>query len=113
MYPAEFVGTFVFILLILCITSIEDLNKFQIAFAIGLSLTISILLTNGLNENAKAHLNPAVTTAFIINGTLHIQNFFILILLQFSAALLAVGVFKLFRTKSRPEDFTNITKKIL
>jgi glycerol uptake facilitator-like aquaporin len=100
MYSVEFFGTFIFVLTILCITSIEDLNKFQVAFAIGLSLTISILLTSGLNKNAKAHLNPAVSTAFTIKGDLNIQSFFILILLQFSAALLAIGVFKLFTSKS-------------
>jgi glycerol uptake facilitator-like aquaporin len=100
MYSGEFFGTFIFVLSILCITSIEELNKFQVAFAIGLSLSISILLTSGLNKNAKAHLNPAVSTAFILKGDLNMQSFFIFILLQFLATLLAFGVFKLFTSKS-------------
>ena len=113
MYSAEFFATFMFVLSILCITSIEGLNKFQIAIAIGLSLSVAILLSIGLNKNAKSHLNPAVTTAFAIKGELHIKSFFILILLQFLAALLAFAVFTLFRSESINEGFKYITNKFV
>jgi len=111
MYSAEFLGTFIFILSILCITSIDGLNNFQVAFAIGLSLAVSILLSCGLNKNAKAHLNPAVTAAFAFKGELPMASFFTFILLQFLAALLAFGVFTLFKAETISEGFKILTDK--
>lgn len=100
MFLQEFFGTFVFIFAILCITSIEGLNKFQVALGIGLALTASILISLGLSKNSKAHLNPAVSTAMFFKGNdfNNITQFFIFIGIQFIAGVLALYSFKFFKT---------------
>jgi glycerol uptake facilitator-like aquaporin len=99
MFLQEFFGTFIFVFAILCITSIEGLNKFQIALGIGIALTISILICLGLNKDSKAHLNPAVSTAMFIKGDdFNIKQFLIFIGLQIIAAVLAFYSFKFFQT---------------
>jgi len=100
MFLQEFFGTFIFVFAILCITSIEGLNKFQIALGIGLALTISILICLGLNKDSKAHLNPAVSTAMFFKGNdfNNITQFFIFIGLQFIAGILAIYSFKFLKS---------------
>ena len=93
MYLAEFIGTFVFILSILCITSIAGLNSIQVAIAIGLSLCISILISLGLSNDAVAHLNPAVSLAMAVKGAISYPQGIQLIVVQLVSALVALFVF--------------------
>ena len=94
-YFNEFVGTFIFIFAILCITSIKDLPLFQMALAIGLALTLSIMLACGLSIDAKAHFNPLVSLVMPLHAEFGIGNAVIFIIIQIIAAFLALGVFKL------------------
>ena len=95
-YFNEFVGTFIFIFAILCITSIEGLPIFQVALAIGLALTVSIMIAVGLNKDANAHFNPLVSLVMPIQSKkFGVTNAVIFIILQIVAAFLALGVFKL------------------
>lgn len=112
MFVSEFFATFVFVLSILVITSISGLSQFQTALGVGLALTASILICFGLDGNSKAHLNPAVSLMSVTNGDTKVPSFFVLILLQFVAALLALGVFKLFRLERTKEFFKQIDTKI-
>jgi len=100
MYFAEFFGTLVFILSILCITSITGLNKIQIAIGIGLALAISILLALGLNDDAVAHLNPAVSVGMMVKGDISYAKGLYLIITQLVAALLALFIFSMSKTSS-------------
>ena len=93
-YLNEFVATLIFIFAILCITSIKDLPIFQVALAIGLSLTVSIMIAASFK--GQGHLNPAVS--FIMgfkDDNFKAINVLVFIILQFVAALVAYGLFKL------------------
>lgn len=101
MFLQEFFGTFVFVFAILCITSIEGLNKFQVALSIGLALSASILICIGLSNDSKAHLNPAVSTAMLFKGNNfnNITQFLTFIGAQFIAGILAFYSFKLLKNR--------------
>lgn len=93
MYSAEFIGTFIFVFSILCITSIEGMSYMQTSISVGLALVISILATLGLSKDSKAHLNPAVSVAFFQKGSVNFGTLITLIVMQVVAGLLAVVVF--------------------
>ena len=104
MYSSEFIGTFIFVFSILCITSIEGLNYMQTAISVGLALVISILATLGLNKESKAHLNPAVSAAFYAKGEMNFGTLITLIVMQIIAGLLALGLFKFIKANDSTID---------
>ncbi len=97
MFLSELVGTFLFVFSILCITSIAGLNAIETAVSVGLALIVSILVTLGLNKDAKAHLNPAVSFSFFSKGNIKVGTLSILVIMQIIAGLLALGAFKLIK----------------
>ena len=104
MYSSEFVGTFIFVFSILCITSIDGLNNMQIAISVGLALTIAILATLGLNKESKAHLNPAVSVAFFSKGDINFGALTTLIVMQVIAAFVAISLFKFIKANDTAMD---------
>ena len=92
MYVAEFIGTFIFVLSILSIVSLKNLNQSQVALGIAVALAVSILIALGLSSDAVAHLNPAVSLAMAAKGSITFEQFRVLIGVQILAALLAVLV---------------------
>lgn len=106
MYSSEFIGTFIFVFSILCITSIDGLNHMQTAISVGLALVISILATLGLNKESKAHLNPAVSAAFYVkgDGDMNFGSLITLIVMQVFAGLLALGLFRFIKANDSKTD---------
>ena len=97
MYSSEFIGTFIFVFSILCITSLDGLNNMQTAISVGLALVVAILASLGLNKDAKAHLNPAVSVAFFSKGDINFGSLTTLIVMQVLAAFVAISFFKLIK----------------
>jgi glycerol uptake facilitator-like aquaporin len=93
MYLSEFIGTFVFIFLILFINSIKEFSNIQNAICIGIAVTFSILLCKLLHYNAQSHFNPILSTVSYINCEIKMKSYAVFILLQVLAALLAFGLF--------------------
>jgi glycerol uptake facilitator-like aquaporin len=93
-YMGEFVGTFVFVLIILL--SIFYLKKFNQSFyiplfvAIGLFVGIIICLAMG----GVGHLNPAVSTMSLVKGDLTFEIFGGYVLCQLIGAVLAFFLYK-------------------
>jgi glycerol uptake facilitator-like aquaporin len=90
---SEFVGTFIFVLAVLCICTFLKENTVLKALVIGVALSFAIICTWALGGSvAKAHLNPAVTTGFAEPGSDHLGNFG-LVTCQFLGGALALGIF--------------------
>jgi len=104
MHSSEFIGTFIFVFSILCITSIDGLNYMQTAISVGLALVISILATLGLNKESKAHLNPAVSAAFYAKGDMNFGTLISLVVIQIIAGLLALVLFKFIKDNDKTID---------
>ena len=82
---AEFLGTFIYILVIL-----TTLNPIYIG------VTIAILVAIFSNMSG-VNFNPAVTIASLYNGTIHIKSIIPYITVQICGGLLAVYVGKHFK----------------
>lgn len=70
-YVAEFIGTFVFLSVILNAVS-KDASTAVAPLAIGVALMTSIHLGGGISGG---HFNPAVSAMFAIKGELPIDDF--------------------------------------
>jgi aquaporin Z len=80
-YLAEFFGTFLLLISILATGN---------ALIIGLTLALVIFLVGGLSG---AHVNPAVSAAMLLNGSLSVNEFIIYAIVQIAGGLSAVYVF--------------------
>jgi glycerol uptake facilitator-like aquaporin len=93
-YVGEFVGTFVFVLIILL--SIFYLKKtgndFFIPLFVAIGLFVGILICLALG--GVGHLNPAVSTMSLVKGDLTGDVFLGYILCQVIAAILAYLLYK-------------------
>lgn len=98
-YIAEFVGTFIFVSVILF--SVRALTKsnttFIIPFAVAIGLLAGIFVCIG--AGGDAHLNPAVSAAFLAKGDLTTKMFAENVASQIGGALLAFLAYK-FITKA-------------
>ena len=70
-YVAEFIGTFVFLSVILNAVS-KDASPAVAPIAIGIALITAIQLGGGISGG---HFNPAVSAMFAIKGDLHVDDF--------------------------------------
>lgn len=80
-YLAEFLGTFLLLISILATGN---------ALVIGLTLSLIIFLVGGLSG---ANVNPAVSLAMLINGTLSVTDFVIYSIVQLAGGAAAVYIF--------------------
>ena len=80
-YLAEFLGTFLLLISILATGN---------ALVIGLTLALIIFLVGGLSG---ANVNPAVSLAMLINGSLSVMDFVIYSIVQLAGGAAAVYVF--------------------
>ena len=76
-YIAEFIGTFIFVAVILILKN---------PYLIALALLIVILLTSSISGG---NINPAVSTAMYLNGTLTSTKYFGYIISQVLGAVAA------------------------
>lgn len=101
-YTAEFIGTFA---LVFCGTGAIVVNEITkgtithvgIAFTFGL---IVMAMIYALGEKSGAHINPAVTIAFAINGNFPARQVLPYIICQCCGAFVASLVLKLMFTES-------------
>lgn len=80
-YLAEFLGTFLLLISILATGN---------ALVIGLTLSLIIFLIGGLSG---AHVNPAVSLAMFINGSLSTTDLAIYAIVQLAGGAAAVYIF--------------------
>lgn len=80
-YLAEFLGTFLLLISILATGN---------ALVIGLTLSLIIFLVGGLSG---ANVNPAVSLAMFINGSLSLTDFLVYSVVQLAGGAAAVYIF--------------------
>lgn len=79
---AEYLGTFIFVYVILLSGN---------PFIIVLTLLIVILLASSISGG---HINPAVSTAMVINGSITLENYIGYISVQLLGAVTAYFIYK-------------------
>ena len=95
-YIAEFIGTFA---LIFCGTGAIIINEVTNGAVthVGIAITFGLIvmaMIYALGEKSGAHLNPAVTIAFFVNGNFPEKEIFPYMLSQLAGALTASVVLK-------------------
>lgn len=94
---AEFIGTYIFILIVLIVTDNKKFSKITVAFFISIGMFFSILLTKYIYDKANINFNPALTSTSLIKGDLNFKDFFILVFTQILSAILAYYTFKIIK----------------
>jgi aquaporin NIP len=95
-YTAEFIGTFA---LVFCGTgaiTIDEVTKGAVTH-VGVAITFGLIvmaMIYAMGEKSGAHLNPAVTLAFFINGNFPGKDVLYYIMSQLTGALVASLVLK-------------------
>jgi aquaporin Z len=101
-FIAELIGTFIFVLVILC--SIKNLNEMKspggIPFVIGIGLIVALFVN--LGAGGDGHLNPAVTSVVFAKGDLTGSMFAGYVGSQIVGALLALAVYKALQLPKTP-----------
>jgi aquaporin NIP len=96
-YTAEFIGTFA---LVFCGTGaviIDEVTKGAVTH-VGVAITFGLIvmaMIYAMGEKSGAHMNPAVTFAFFINGNFPCKEVLFYIMSQLSGALVASLVLRL------------------
>jgi len=90
-FLAEFIGTFALVFIGMGAGIVTKWNLVGIAIAYGLTLAVFVYAYGHISG---AHLNPAVTFAFALNGTVKWMQAFFYWLAQFAGAVLAVFFLK-------------------
>ena len=98
-YVAEFIGTFVLVLFACgtaavtgCTTNKIDVAYFITALAFGL---VIVAMAYSIGNISGCHINPAVSIAMLVNGTLSIKDFVGYVIAQFAGATAGAGVLRL------------------
>ena len=96
-YIAEFIGTFA---LVFCGTGAVIINELKngIITHVGIAITFALIvmaMIYALGEKSGAHLNPAVTIAFAVNGNFAVKQVIPYIISQVAGALVASLVLKI------------------
>jgi aquaporin Z len=101
-FIAELVGTFIFVLVILCsIKNLSDLKSHStIPIVVGLGLTVALFVSLGLGGDG--HLNPAVSSVVLAKGELTTMSFAGYVGAQVAGALIALGVYKALQLPKTP-----------
>jgi aquaporin Z len=93
---AEIVGTFA---LVFCGTGAMVIDKETGAVShVGVAITFGLIVMSmiyALGDISGAHLNPAVSIAFVLAGRLPVKNLVFYIVSQLAGALLASGILKI------------------
>ncbi len=90
-FLAEFIGTFALVFIGMGAGIITKWNLVGIAIAYGLTLAVFVYAYGNISG---AHLNPVVTYAFALNGTVKWMQAFFYWLAQFAGAILAMFFLK-------------------
>jgi len=91
---AEVIGTF-FLVFIGTATAVLSGNVVG-TLGIGLGFGLAIMVAaNTIGQISGAHLNPAVTLAFLMNKRLDVKEFFVYVVGQIIGALLGTGLLRL------------------
>jgi len=96
-YLAEFIGTFA---LVFCGTGAIIVNEVIPGSVthVGIAITFGLIvmaMIYALGEKSGAHLNPAVTIAFTVNGNFPVKEMGPYIISQLTGALAASGILKM------------------
>ena len=91
-YVAEFFGTFVFLAVILQVTSVSSTTGPVTPIYIALGLLVAILLVGTISG---CHANPAISVMSAINGTLPLNDLFPYIVAQLLGGVSALVVFNM------------------
>jgi len=96
-YLAEFIGTFA---LVFCGTGAIIVNEVIPGSVthVGIAITFGLIvmaMIYALGEKSGAHLNPAVTIAFTVNGNFPVKEMGPYIITQLTGALAASGILKM------------------
>ncbi|MGX4685487.1 MIP/aquaporin family protein [Vagococcus sp. JNUCC 83] len=91
---AEVIGTF-FLVFIGTGTAVLSGNVVG-TLGIGLGFGLAIMVAaNTIGQISGAHLNPAVTLAFLVNKRMDVQEFFVYVIGQIIGAFLGTGLLRL------------------
>jgi aquaporin NIP len=96
-YTAEFIGTFALVFCGTGAVTIDEVTRGAVTH-VGVAITFGLIvmaMIYALGEKSGAHMNPAVTFAFFINGNFPGKDVLFYILSQFGGALVASLVLKL------------------
>jgi glycerol uptake facilitator-like aquaporin len=101
-FIAELVGTFIFVLVILC--SVKNLGDLKapssIPIVVGIGLIAGLFVNLGAGGNG--HLNPAVSSVMLAKGDLSVSEFSGYVGSQVTGALLALAVYKALQLPKTP-----------
>lgn len=89
-YAAEFTGTFMLVFIGCGAAAVNSMTQGpgHIGVCIAFGLTVTAVIYS-LGNVSGAHINPAVTTAFLISGKLKAKEFLPYVLSQFTGAAVA------------------------
>ncbi len=96
-YTAEFIGTFALVFCGTGAVTIDEVTKGAVTH-VGVAITFGLIvmaMIYAMGEKSGAHLNPAVTFAFFINGNFPGKEVLFYIMSQLGGALVASLVLKL------------------
>lgn len=95
---SETVGTFLFSLIFLILTTIPFLALFATSVGLGLALIFSIRISNFIqyffNTDNNNYFNPLLTFMAFCNGEIDLITFLLLLTVQFLAVFIALLLFK-------------------
>src|ERR1700681_3734060 len=96
-YTAEFIGTFALVFCGTGAVKIDEVTKGAVTH-VGVAITFGLIvmaMIYAMGEKSGAHMNPAVTFAFFINGNFPGKEVLFYIISQLGGALVASLVLKL------------------
>jgi len=104
-YFAEFLGTFILVLVSCGVAVYSGGNLVATALAFGITLT---LLVYTIGSVSGAHVNPAVSLAFLINRKLSAKDFGFYVLAQILGATVAGALLWSFGKIVNPDAVVNV-----
>lgn len=101
-FVAELIGTFIFVLVILCsVKNLGDLKSpSSIPIVVGIGLIAGLFVN--LGAGGEGHLNPAVSSVMFAKGSLTSSEFAGYVGSQVAGALLALGAYKALQLPKTP-----------
>jgi len=90
----ELVGTFFFVYVVLKVSSNSTMNPTIGALTVALTLLVMIVI-GGYITGSGAHLNPAITVASAVGGSIDMAHLLGYVIMQVLGALLAFRLFQM------------------